>query len=60
MRGIVRRNVSVRSSTILTTAFLCCGPLAVEQAASSSAATAASNWKEVEDCHGPSGPNAAR
>jgi hypothetical protein len=56
MHGIVRKNLLVRISTILATACLFCGPLAVARAASPTAASAPdSNWKQVEDAMGRPG-----
>src|SRR5260370_19288660 len=53
---IVRKNLSIRISTILATACVLCGPLAVAQAASPTSASAPdSNWKQVEDAMGRSG-----
>jgi hypothetical protein len=56
MHSIVRKNLLVRISTILATACLLCGPLAVAQAASPTSASAPdSNWKQVEDAMGRPG-----
>src|ERR1700681_4985861 len=53
---IVRKNLLVRISTILATACVLCGPLAVAQAASPTSASAPdSNWKQVEDALGRPG-----
>jgi hypothetical protein len=53
---MVRKNLLVRISTILATACLVCGPLAVAQAASPTPASApGSNWKQVEDAMGRPG-----
>src|SRR5689334_16191526 len=56
MHDILRKNMLVRISTILATACLLCGPLAVAQAASSTSPSApGSSWKQVEDAMGRPG-----
>jgi hypothetical protein len=59
MRSNVRKNLSIRISTILAIACLFCVPSASAQVGSSTSPGAtASSWKQVEDAM-PSRPNAA-
>ena len=56
MHAIVRKNLSIRISTILVMVCLSCGSLASAQGSSSTTASAPTNsWKQVEDAMDRSG-----
>jgi Domain of Unknown Function (DUF1259) len=56
MHAIVRKNLSIRISTILVMVYLSCGSLASAQGSSSTTASTPTNsWKQVEDAMDRSG-----